>query len=165
MGKGRTGTQKGSIFKKTDWKNEATLYTRLQPNQKYKVKRLQESYCFLKDTNQDISIYLPYEAEDLEKQKDTLLAKSWGLCWLQKQKVMGSATQLRPLQMKYRHTGAKSEWTKVLLTSPESDGKKTLEEGRRKTGKEGRNFREMTTKTEDTIIKCKANISSYYREG
>lgn len=118
MGKGKTGTQKGSIFKKTGWKNEATLYTRLQPNQMYKVKRLQESNCFLKDINQDISINFPYEAENLEKQKDILLAKSWGLRWLQKQEVMGSATQLRPLQMKYRHMGAKSEWTKVLLRSP-----------------------------------------------
>lgn len=77
---------------------------------------------------------------------------------------MGSATQLRPLQMKYRHSGAKSERTKVLLMSPERDGKKTPEEGKWKTGKKGRHFREMTTKIEDTIIKCMANISTVITE-
>lgn len=64
------------MFKKTGWKNEATLYTRLQPNQNYKLKRLQESDSILKDTNQDISINFPYEAENLEKQKEILFAKS-----------------------------------------------------------------------------------------
>lgn len=59
---------------------------------------------------------------------------------------MGSATQLRPLQMKYRYIGAKSEHTKVLLMSPERDGKKTFEGGKRERGKEGRNVRQMTTK-------------------
>lgn len=44
------------------------------------------------------------------------------------------------------------------------EGKKTLEEEERKTGKEGRNFSEMTTKIEDTIIKWKANISTAITE-
>lgn len=77
---------------------------------------------------------------------------------------MGSATQLRPLQRKYRHSRAKSELTKVLLISPERDGKKTLEEGKWKTGKKGRHFREMTTKMEYTIIESKANISTVITE-
>lgn len=42
--------------------------------------------------------------------------------------------------------------------SPERHGKKTLGEGKKKTGKEGRHFKEMTTKIEDSIIKCKVNI-------
>lgn len=72
---------------------------------------------------------------------------------------MGSAIQLRPLQMKYRHTGAASDGTNVLLMSTERDGKRTLEGGKRERGKEGRNCREMTTKIKDTIIKCKVNLS------
>lgn len=72
---------------------------------------------------------------------------------------MGSATQLRPLQMKYRHTGAKSERTKVLLMSPERDSKKTFEGGKRERGKEGRNLRDMTMKIKD-VIKCKVNLST-----
>lgn len=53
---------------------------------------------------------------------------------------MGSATQLRPLHMKYRHTRAKPGHTKVLLMSPERDGKKTFEEGKRETGNDRRNL-------------------------
>ena len=65
--------------------------------------------------------------------------------------------------MKYRHTGAQSERTKVLLMSPERDGKKTLG-GKRERGKEGRNRKEMTTKIKDTVIKCKVNLSTVITE-
>lgn len=86
-----------------------------------------------------------HKAENLEEQKEIHLAKLWDLYWLQKQEVMGSATQLRPLHMKYRHVGAKSGCTKVFLMSPERDGKKTFEERKRETGND-RNLRDMTIK-------------------
>lgn len=51
------------------------LYTRLHPNQNYKIKRPQESHCFLKDIKKDTHINLPYKAENLEEQ-EIHLAKS-----------------------------------------------------------------------------------------
>lgn len=55
--RGRTETQKGK------------LYTRLHSDQNYKIKRPQESHCFLKDIKQDTCIIFPYKAENLEEQE------------------------------------------------------------------------------------------------
>lgn len=130
-----------------------TFYTR-----PYKVQRPEESHCFLNNTKQDTSTNCPIKQKTWMNRKSHL-AKSWGLHWLQRQKVMGNTNLLWLLEMKYKRTG-KIKMHKGGCDVPREVQEKNIwKEEKVKRGKEGRDCKEMIIKIRNTV-KRKVNLSA-----